>query len=407
MLHPGKLGLILAALSPRLGFPAPEITEDIANAHEPRSWPYDDAREDGIEVIPISGSLVNRYATGPSGTLSYDRIRDRVRQAANNPEIRGILLRVDSFGGEVSGSFDAADELFNAKQKKPVWASVDDNAYSAAYLLASQADRIYTTRTGGVGSVGVIAVHYDFSRLLNNEGITPTLVYAGARKPDFYPETPLPPEARNWLQAEVNRDYDEFVGYVAMGRPLTEEAVRATEAGLFSGERAVAAGFADRLGTFEQALTEFQAELNGGSQVRFSVSPTQFPIKEESMSQTIPVEPKAAEPTAAPIVAEHPVVPQGAVDDRKTERERIRAILGCEEAQGREALAQTIALETNTDPEAARKLLAAAQPESKNSFAEAMARVKNPEVGADADNPESEAAEVKRILALSGQLKEV
>ena len=122
-----------------------------------------------------------------------------------------------------------------------------------------------------------------------------------------------------------------------------------------------------------------------------------------------------AESQAAPVTLEvksppSTLEPQGnndAAAGRKGERERVRAILGCEEAKGRESLAQTIALETDTDPEAARKLLAAAQPESKNSFAEAMARVKNPEVGADAENPASEAAEVKRILALSGQLREV
>ena len=124
------------------------------------------------------------------------------------------------------------------------------------------------------------------------------------------------------------------------------------------------------------------------------------------MNKATEAEPKAAETQSPPI----PPAPQGKTElaaGRMDERERIRAILGCEEAKGRETLARTIALETDTDPEAARKLLAAAQPESKNSFAEAMARVKNPEVGADAENPESEVAEVKRILALSGQLRGV
>ena len=128
------------------------------------------------------------------------------------------------------------------------------------------------------------------------------------------------------------------------------------------------------------------------------------------MNKSTEAEPKAAETPIETKSPPSPPAPQGKTETsagRMDERERIRAILGCEEAKGRESLARTIALETDTDPEAARKLLAAAQPESKNSFAEAMARVKNPEVGADAENPESEAAEVKRILALSGQLREV
>ena len=123
------------------------------------------------------------------------------------------------------------------------------------------------------------------------------------------------------------------------------------------------------------------------------------------MNKAMEAEPKAAEVQSPPSIPA-PQSSSDASEGRKGERERIRAILGCEEAKGRETLARTIALETDMELEAARKLLAAAQPESKNSFAEAMARVKNPEVGADSENPESEAAEVRRILVLSGHVKQ-
>src|SRR3989337_2377224 len=159
-----------------------DVLASIETASELRSWPYEDAAEDGIQVIPISGILANRYG--------YDRIRDWTNAAMRNEKVRGILLRGNSFGGEGGGG---------------VCAAVDDNAFSAAYLLASQADRIYTTRTGGVGSVGVIAAHYDFSRWLNKEGITPTLITFGARQADFSPELPLSPEAREKIQGDVNR----------------------------------------------------------------------------------------------------------------------------------------------------------------------------------------------------------
>ena len=374
-----------------------DVLASIETASELRSWPYEDAAEDGIQVIPISGILANRY--------SYDRIRDWTSAAMRNEKVRGILLRLNSFGGEVDGVFDAADVIREAAKAKPVWASVDDNAFSAAYLLASQADRIYTTRTGGVGSVGVIAAHYDFSRFLNKEGITPTLITFGARKADFSPELPLSPEAREKLQGEVNRFGMQFVEYVAQARRLTVTAIRATEADWYTGEDGITAGFADRLGTFEQALKEFKTELDGRTSVSFSGSPSELQRKEQTMNKAMEAEPKAAEVQSPP----NPPAPHGETDisaGRNGERERIRAILGCEEAKGRESLARTIALETDTDPEAARKLLAASPAESRNSFAEAMARVKNPEVGADEDNPESEAAEVRRILVLSGHVKQ-
>ena len=374
-----------------------DVLASIETATELRSWPYEDAAEDGIQVIPISGILANRY--------SYDRIRDWTSAAMRNEKVRGILLRVNSYGGEVDGVFDAADVIREAAKTKPVWASVDDNAFSAAYLLASQADRIYTTRTGGVGSVGVIAVHYDFSRWLEREGIKPTVITFGARKADYSPELPLSPAAEEKLRGEVTRLGMQFVSYVAQGRRLTESAVRATEADWYPGEDGIRAGFADHLGTFEQALKDFKAELDGKTSVSFSGSPSELQKrKEQAMNKAMEAEPKAAETQSPP----NPPAPHGETDisaGKKAERERIRAILACEEAKGRESLARTIALETDMELEAARKLLAAAQPESKNSFAEAMARVKNPEVGADADNPESETAEVRRILVLAGQIK--
>jgi len=374
-----------------------DVLASIETASELRSWPYEDAAEDGIQVIPISGILANRYG--------YDRIRDWTSAAMRSEKVRGILLRLNSFGGEVDGVFDAADVIREAAKTKPVWASVDDNAFSAAYLLASQADRIYTTRTGGVGSVGVIAVHYDFSRWLEREGIKPTVITFGARKADYSPELPLSPTAEEKLRGEVTRLGMQFVSYVAQGRRLTESAVRATEADWYPGEDGIRAGFADHLGTFEQALKDFKAELDGKTSVSFSGSPSELQKrKEQAMNKAMEAEPKAAETQSPP----NPPAPHGETGisaGKKAERERIRAILACEEAKGRELLSRTIALETDMELEAARKLLAAAQPESKNSFAEAMARVKNPEVGADADNPESETAEVRRILVLAGQIK--
>jgi signal peptide peptidase SppA len=365
-----------------------DVWGSIETATELRTWPYEDAAEDGVQVIPVSGILVNR-----SG---YDRIRDWTSAAMRNEKVRGILLRMNSYGGEVDGVFDTADVIRETAKVKPVWASVDDNAFSAAYLLASQVDRIYTTRTGGVGSVGVIAVHYDFSRWLEREGIKPTVITFGARKADYSPELPLSPEAEAKLRSEVNRLGMQFVAYVAQGRRLTESAILATEADWYPGQDGIRLGLADRLGTFEQALREFKAELDGRTSVSFSSSPSEITGKENSvMNSGTTAEPKAAETPETKSPPNQPA-PQANADSsvgRTVERERIRAILGCEEAKGRESLARTIALETDSEPEQARKLLAAAPVESRNSFAEAMARVKNPEVGADADNPENEAAE--------------
>lgn len=400
MVHAGKLQLILGILGPRMDVEMPVLTADLAGADFIRTDPHTDALQDGIAVIPVTGTLVNRYASAPSGVMSYDAIRDRVRAAVANEKVRGIMLRVDSFGGEVGGAFDTADVVHEAGKRKPVWASIDDNAYSAAYLLASQAERIYATRTAGMGSVGVMAVHYDFSKYLENKGIKPTLIYAGARKADLYPETALPDEARSQIDQDVNRAYQLFVDYVAHGRGLTDKTVKATEAGVFKGTDGIRAEFADHLGTFEEALKDFAAAVKPAAVAQGGVSANSN-HKEAQMSQT------ADKPAENPITqADLTVARTNAIT---AERARINQILTCEEAQGREQLARTIAMETDTSAEAAKHLLAAAPVATQkpaNPLEKLMADVANPKVGTDSDIEQNSIdAEVKRILALSGQAK--
>ena len=108
-------------------------------------------------------------------------------------------------------------------------------------------------RTGEVGSVGVVAVHIDESGADAMAGLNWTLIHAGARKTDGNPHEPLSPRARADMQADVDALYDELVAVVAANRGISTEAVRATEAAIYRGEKAVRAGLVDRVGTIAQA----------------------------------------------------------------------------------------------------------------------------------------------------------
>ncbi len=258
LIHRPKLEVILAVLGPRIGLsengtPIPSPTT--------RSPPVAGG---GIAVLPIYGTLVRRTVglEAASGLTSYQDIAAQIDTAIADPAVAAIVLDIDSPGGESGGVFDLADRVRVAAQVKPVWALANDMAYSAAYAIGSAASRFFVTRTGGVGSIGVIAMHADQSVRDAQDGVRYTTVFAGARKNDLNPHEPISDEAHAFLKSEVDRIYGLFVDTVASHRSLSSEAVRATEAGVFFGNDAVAAGLADAVGNFDDVLNELVASLS-------------------------------------------------------------------------------------------------------------------------------------------------
>ncbi|MBU9123526.1 S49 family peptidase, partial [Burkholderia multivorans] len=217
-----------------------------------------------VAVIPIHGTLVRRTSglEAESGLASYAGIAAQLDAALASPEVAAILLDIDSPGGESGGVFDLADRIRAASQLKPVWAVANDMAFSAAYALASAATRVFVARTGGVGSIGVIAMHVDQSAKDAKDGVRYTAVFAGERKNDLNPHEPISDAAHAVLKAEVDRVYELFVETVARHRGLDAGAVRATEAGLFFGPNAVATGLADAVGGFDDALAQLTQSLS-------------------------------------------------------------------------------------------------------------------------------------------------
>jgi len=262
MIDSKKLAAILAVLAPRLGVEPPAVEAALLSEQRSRK-PYA-ITDAGVAVIEIAGSLVNRASgmDAQSGLTSYEQLGNEILDAATDPQVKGMLLRFDSYGGEANGAWDVAALIEEAARIKPVWASVDDWALSAGYLLASATDRIWVTRTGGVGSVGIIAMHLDQSGWDADNGLKYTTIFAGDRKNDFNPHEPLSDGARDVLVSEVDRLYGMFVGAVARRRSIGATAVRGTEAGILYGEDSVARGFADRIGTFRDALAEMTESLS-------------------------------------------------------------------------------------------------------------------------------------------------
>ena len=219
--------------------------------------------QEGVAVIDIAGLLANEPSLFDAilfGATAYGRILDEVEQAIADPEVRAVLLRVNSPGGDSENAFETAAALAALARQKPIWAVADNAMFSAAYLLATAAERIYVPEfTGGAGSIGVYAEHVDWSEYNRKLGVKVTYIAEGEGKTDGNPNEPLSEAARAALEAEVRRLYGLFVEAVASRRPLSSEAVRQLGAALKYGPDAVAAGLADRTGTFRTALADLAA----------------------------------------------------------------------------------------------------------------------------------------------------
>ncbi|MFN3994605.1 MAG: S49 family peptidase [Tabrizicola flagellatus] len=323
MVDPAKALVFLTGLGPRITgreitFEGPEIAAEDRDAatlparaslfgddltcRQARNGGQPFAVVDGIAVIEIAGTLVHRGAWigQSSGLTSYEGIAAQLQAALADPAIRGIALDIDSFGGEVAGAFDLADRIRAARQIKPVQAFVADHALSAAYALASQADRIVLPRTGSVGSIGVVAMHSDMSGALDQKGIAVTLIHAGARKVDANPYQPLPEAVRDRIAGELEDLRQLFAETVAegRGRRLDTRQALGTEAAVFRGEAAVFAGLADEVADPVTAFRAFAAAPRGTSTPR-GKSPMMTTAPEDHAQPAANNPPEPAAPTAS------------------------------------------------------------------------------------------------------------
>ena len=347
----------------------------------------------GVAVIPVTGTLVHRGSQmdAISGLTSSAQIERLMDAAAADADVKGILFDFDSPGGQADGVFDLGAKL--RAIQKPKIAVANGMALSAAYALAAAADKVIVTSTGRVGSVGVIALHMDQSQKNAKAGYTYTAIHAGAKKNHGTPHQPLAEPARADMQAMVDGLFAQFSDYVAAMRGLDVAAVRAQEAGVYSGQSAVNAGLADAVMSFNDSLAEFEAQVskpagftNGG--YRQLLKGVMTMSKEEAQA--------AATPSAEQLAAQAATEARSAgANDMQA---RIKAIQTCDEAKGREKLAAHLAFNTAMNADEAKALLAAAPQEVAAAVAGApggplaagMAAVTNPVVGADAAHQDTD-----------------
>ena len=335
---------------------------------------------DGILYIPVKGVLLHDFPFSyGSWATGYAYIWKAYERGMADPEVRGIALMIHSPGGEVAGCFDLVDKMV-VNRKKPVRAFAHEAAYSAAYAVATAADHIVMSRTGGVGSIGVITMHVDISKMLDAQGYKVTFIYAGQHKKDGNSFEPLPESVKERIQKRIDGLYSVFTSTVARNRNLDEQSVRATEALTYSDPEAISVGLADSVGSLDDAVAAFAADLSANE-------------GDEQMSDN---KDQAAANQAAIDAARAEGKTQGVAEGKKdgatAERTRIKSILASDTAKARPKAAMQVALSTDMSAEAAEDFLKGLDEEKPQAsgqqptgFENAMDNAPHPELGAGQD----------------------
>lgn len=202
---------------------------------------------------------------------STERIGQILTQLRNSPDVKTVILEIDSPGGSVYGVHELAKLIRILREEKQVIGIANSLAASAAYWIGSACSQFWVTPGGEVGSIGVWQMHMDISKELELLGVKVTLVSAGEHKVETNPFEPLSEEAEAFMQQRIDEYHELFLKDVAEGRGVKVNQVREEfgKGRVFGAKQALAAGMVDKIGTLPELLEKVGARRTGGSRALF------------------------------------------------------------------------------------------------------------------------------------------
>jgi protease-4 len=247
------LARMQSATSDNVNLAEPELFKKIRGTLEPKM----ELVKGGVAIVPVQGTL----AYNPDLLeMIYDGVEDSravlkmLNESADDDNIEGVLLRVDTPGGMMLGGPEMADAVNAIKAKKPVVAHIGGLGASLGYMIASQATEVIANRSAIVGSIGVIASVTDYTALLEKIGIK--FQYFTNAEAKFKAAgamgTSLSDDQKTQLQAQVDSAFQIFKGMVLAARPQVKES--AMQGQVFRGQEAKGVGLVDRVGNESFAL---------------------------------------------------------------------------------------------------------------------------------------------------------
>lgn len=213
---------------------------------------------DKIAVLEIHGVIM------PPMTGRWEQIIDQIEA---DPQVRGVILAIDSPGGLVADSHRLYQRLVELRKSKPIYVSMERIAASGGYYMAMAAGpegQIFAEETTWTGSIGVIIPRFDLSQLAEKFGVQSDSIKTGDLKDSLDPFQPLTAEDRAVWDAIIGEAYDEFVKVIDAGRPsLDEPTIRKLGDGrIYTARQAVANGLVDELGDRKFAIAQLAKSLN-------------------------------------------------------------------------------------------------------------------------------------------------
>lgn len=228
--------------------------------------PYLLGKQGSIGIVEIKGPMTNAtsYYDRYDKAATYPAIREALLSAATDDSVDTILLDVESGGGAVAGMFDTARLIRTINDNvKPVVA-FGESIFSAAYCLASAAGQVFSTQAGGVGSIGILATHADYSKMYADMGIKMTVMRSGQYKALANRFEPLTDTAKAQMQSGLDAAYQVFVQHVADMRGTTYPTAdtKMAEGREFYGSAAKDAGLVDGITTYDKLVSALQESVD-------------------------------------------------------------------------------------------------------------------------------------------------
>lgn len=224
----------------------------------------------GLAVLSIDGATISKssWFSRYLGITSYEDIKERISEMADNPDVKAILLSLDTPGGHANGVSKLSSFIRSVSTKvKPIFTHADGSMASAGLWYGSAGTNVSVDPEGKIGSLGVIAVHMEYTKMLEEIGIKPTVFRTSPYKALGSPYEKLTEEAETEIKRELDMMHKSFVSAVASNRDLTSSYVqdKVATGRMFSAEESLALKLADHSLSLDEVVARLVKGLDNAT----------------------------------------------------------------------------------------------------------------------------------------------